>query len=53
MTQILHLLHNAWANNAKFATFAIITSNNLFLTHFAHILLHIFHIYARTFRHVD
>ena len=25
MTQILHLSHNAWANNVKFATFAMNT----------------------------
>ena len=52
MTQILHLLHNAPANNAKFATFAHKCKlSNLFLTHFAHVLLHIFRVYAHILHH--
>ena len=52
MTQILHLSHNATANNAKFATFAHkYKLSNLFLTHFAHVLLHIFCIYAHILHH--
>ena len=52
MTQILHLSHNAPANNAKFATFAHkYKLSNLFLTHFAHVLLHIFCIYAHILHH--
>ena len=50
--QILHLSHNALANNAKFATFAHkYKLSNLFLTHFAHVLLHIFCIYAHILHH--
>ena len=50
--QILHLSHNAPANNVKFATFAHkYKLSNLFLTHFAHVLLHIFCIYAHILHH--
>ena len=52
MTQILHLSHNAPANNAKFATFAHKYKINIrSLTHCAHVLLHIFHIYAHILHH--
>ena len=51
-TQILHLLHNASANHTKFATFANNREDKLpFLTHFAHVLLHIFRIYAHILLH--
>ena len=50
--QVLCLLHNAPANNAKFATFANKTQDKLpFLTHFAHVSLHIFRIYAHILHH--
>ena len=52
MTQILHLSHNARANNAKFATFAHkYKISILSLTHCAHVLLHIFCIYAHILHH--
>ena len=52
MTQILHLLHNAPANNAKFATFAHKYKISIHsLTHCAHVLLHIFHIYGHILHH--
>ena len=52
MTQILHLSHNAPANNAKFATFARkYKISILSLTHCAQVLLHIFHIYAHILHH--
>ena len=52
MMQILHLSHNAPANNVKFATFAHkYKISILSLTHCAHVLLHIFHIYAHILHH--
>ena len=52
MTQILHLSHNAPANNAIFATFAHKYKISIHsLTHCAHVLLHIFHIYAHILHH--
>ena len=52
MTQILHLPHNTSANHAKFATFAHNRRDRLpFLTHFAHVLLHICRIYAHILHH--
>ena len=46
-TQVLRLSHNASANHAKFVIFANKTQDKFpFLGHFAHILLHICHIYA-------
>ena len=52
MTQILHLSHNAPANNAKFTTFAHkYKISILSLTHCAHVLLHIFCIYAHILHH--
>ena len=50
--QILRFSHNTSANHAKFATFANKTQDKLpFLTHFAHVLLHIFCIYAHILHH--
>ena len=52
MMQILRLSHNTSANHAKFATFANNRQDKLpFLTHFAHVLLHIFCIYAHILHH--
>ena len=46
-TQVLHLSQNTSANHAKFATFVNKTQDKFpFLAHFAHVLLHIFRIYA-------
>ena len=51
-TQILRLSHHTSANHAKFATFANNRQDKLpFLTHFAHVLLHIFCIYAHILHH--
>ena len=45
--QVLCLPHNTSANHAKFTTFAHNRQDKLpFLTHFAHVLLHIVRIYA-------
>ena len=48
MTQILHLSHNARANNAKFATFAHKYKISII---FVQVLLHIFCIYAPILHH--
>ena len=51
-TQVLCLSHNASANHVKLATFANKTQDKLpFLTHFAHVSLHIFRIYAHILHH--
>ena len=50
--QVLRLPHNTSANHTKFATFANNRQDKLpFLTHFAHVLLHIVCIYAHILHH--
>ena len=54
--QILCQSHNTSVNHTKFVTFANDRQDKLhisytFLTHFAHILLHVFHMYAHILHH--